>query len=123
MLKWRRCSEFTADRASALALEGQTPWSMSLFCLKILNAGESINDALNEKVPEFMLPVIQDLEWHPLIDAKPPDPTVRQRTEEMAVLTIKDFQRANIQRETTIRLAYSDKTFNPSLNASPIIPP
>ena len=79
MLEWRRCSEFTADRASALASGGADSVVnvLSLFGDPSTQVNQ-LMDALNEKVPEFMLPVIQDsLNGIRRLTQTHPDPTVR----------------------------------------------
>ena len=79
MLEWRRCSEFTADRASALAAGGAEP---VVSVLNLFDDPETpfrpMMQSINDNIPEFMRPVIQDsLNGIRKLTQTHPDPNIR----------------------------------------------
>ena len=102
MLEWRRCSEFTADRASALAAGGAEP---VVSVLNLFNDPETsfrpVMDKINAKVPEFMRPVVQDsLNGIRKLTQTHPDPSTRIEELRSGVnpLSSKPFNEASTKR-------------------------
>lgn len=79
MLEWQRCSEFTADRASALAM-GNEKEVVKVFTLfqDPSNSLHELIEVLEKKIPSFMHPVLEgSLNGIRKLSQSHPDPQVR----------------------------------------------
>ena len=115
MLEWRRCSEFTADRASALASGNadSVVRVLNLFDDPTTQINQML-DELNHKVPEFMRPVLQEsLNGIRRLTQTHPDPSVR--IEELqkwcASPEFIAFQRGDYPKRGRDKVATSEQSF------------
>jgi len=79
MLEWQRCSEFTADRASLLAMGEVQPVTKVLSLFEDPNKSvEALIDLMEKKIPAFMKPVLADsLNGLRRLTQTHPDPQIR----------------------------------------------